>query len=185
VFDMPSTSRSSAKFAAWAASALREIKRGETSNAPVATWTPTLAGGALIDALRWARTLPRVGPAGFGSTSGGFSTGVLDDETHAQLFGLREIADPDEPPLPMRIIQSPAMISRHENALSWCSRYIAASHPQSARITAMWAGCKARGRPFNLALRERGIDRSLAYRWRDRGLVLISTGLDRDGVPLI
>jgi hypothetical protein len=48
----------------------------------------------------------------------------------------------------------------------------------------LWAASKAYKRSFDQALKARGVGRSLAYRLRDRGLALISQGLDRDRFPV-
>ncbi len=101
-------------------------------------------------------------------------------------WGLPEIAGDD--PIddrPIRLLPSPAEISRHLDALAWAARYLCPANAGSARMVGLWATCKASTRPFGQAVEDlRSLGRSQAYRLRDRGLSFISRGRDRDGGPV-
>lgn len=140
-------------------------------------WTPKIVGNQMIEALKWVRRTGPVGPAGIRSGQPAY---VATADEYFEDFGLRESADEEEArsyPQP-----SPAQISRHLAALEWPLTYLLPHHEGSARTVGLWAACKANKRPFDAAVRERGISRSFAYALRDRGLSIISQGLERDGV---
>lgn len=148
-----------------------------------AEWTSKLAGEALIDALLWAhRSGGPVGPQGV--VTARLPEAVLTLEQRLGLgWGLPEVADPDDV-RPMIVRPSPRQVSRHLAALAWPATYLTGQEG-SRLMTALWAGCKAFRMPFNKAIERRGtIDRSAAYRLRDRGLTLIALGLTRDGVSV-
>lgn len=172
-----------AALAARGAERLRVREAALHSPLPVVeTWTPALAGQALVDALRWAhRAAGRVGPGGV--VSARLPEAILTTEDRLELgWGLHEVADPDDLP-PMRVQLSPAQVSAHEAVLEWPARYLCPAHDGSARIVGLWAACKARRMSFDVAIKRRGtLARATAYRLRDKGLSLISQGLDRDGV---
>jgi len=106
------------------------------------------------------------------------------DDFAAAGWGLPETADdPDDAP-PMRVQLTGAQVTRHLDALEWPARYLA-RYDGSRQMVALWAGCKARRRPFNEAVKARGtVHRSAAYALRDKGLSIIAQGLDLDRVPL-
>lgn len=174
-----------AGLAARGAERLRARQAALSGPAPaVATWTPERVGDALVAALRWAhRAGGRVGPGGM--VGARLPEAILSMEDRLELgWGLHELADPDDAP-PMQVQLSAAQVSRHEAALEWPARYLCPDHAGSARIVGLWAACKARRISFDAAIKRRGtIARATAYRMRDKGLSLISQGLDRDGVPL-
>lgn len=146
-----------------------------------AEWTSKLAGEAIVAALGWARRFAGpVGPRGI--TTARMPETMLTLEQRLDLgWGLPEAADPDDVH-PMVIRPSPRLVSRHTAALVWPAVYLG-ENEGSRQMVSLWAGCKAYGRPFNEAVKRRGtIDRSSAYRLRDRGLTLIALGLIRDGV---
>ena len=49
-------------------------------------------------------------------------------------------------------------------------------------MVGLWSLCKVSRRSFAGAVKARGISRPAAYQLRDRGLSMISQGLQRDGV---
>lgn len=165
----------------WAAAALRQIRAGTA--APGASWTPALAGEALVEALRWLRhSTPTPGPRGY-ATARLPERHLTELDRLAEGWGIAETAD-DDPPMtpPPRV--SPAQAQRHLFALEWPARYVAREHPGSARMLSLWAACRAGRRPFAEAVKARGVDRSLGYRMRDRALGLVAMGLTLDRVPL-
>lgn len=165
----------------WAAQALSEI---DARQSVYEGWTPQLAGEALVSALKWARhAAGRVGPAGYVGMR--FAEAILSDEDHAAMgWGLKEVADPDDLP-PMRIMPSPAQISRHEAALQWPAVYLVGEGREgSAKAVGLWAASKAYRRSFSAAVKERGIPRGLAYQLRDKGLSIISQELQRESVAV-
>lgn len=175
-----SARRASSDLDAWLKSALTEIgppPRAEDG------WTPKAVGEALIDALRWARhAAGRTGPAGM--VSAHMPEAILSMEDRLALgWDAAVTLDPDDQ-RPVILRPSSQQVSRHLAALEWPADYLLPDHPGSARTLGLWAACKAYRRPFDRAVRERGIHRSMAYQLRDRGLSLIAQGLDRDGVPL-
>lgn len=146
-------------------------------------WTSKLAGEALVAALRWARyAAGPVGPQGF--VTARMPEAVLPLEQRLALgWGLPDAAEMDDL-RPMRLRLSAVQISRHTKAMAWPAVYLADAEG-SRHMVSLWAGCKACNLPFNEAVKRRGtIDRSAAYRLRDRGLTLIALGLTRDGVPV-
>lgn len=176
---MSNAQTSSDAVSAWLSSSMAKL--------PVAApqvndgWLPKEVGTQMIAALRWARlNAGRVGPAGFGFQR--WPEANLSDEAFAEEgWGVREFADP---PQPMRLQETPAQISRHLAALEWPLTYLLPHHEGSARIVGLWAACKAHKRPFDAAVRAKNLHRSFAYKLRDRGLSLISQGLDRDGIQV-
>lgn len=158
-------------------------QRAFSPSASTSEWTSRLAGEALIAALEWARrTSGPVGPQGV--TTVRLPELPMTLERRLALgWGLPEVADPDDVRL-MVIRPSPRQISRHTAALAWPAVYLAEADG-SRQMVSLWAGCKALRLPFNEAVKRRGtIDRSAAYRLRDRGLTLIALGLTRDGVSV-
>jgi hypothetical protein len=108
---------------------------------------------------------------------------TLDDHL-SEGWGLPEVADDDEVEAKALILPpSPAQVTRHVAVLEWPAVYLCPDHHGSARMVGLWAACKARRFPFDKALAGR-LARGHAYRLRDRGLSLISQGLDRDGIAL-
>ena len=158
-------------------------QRALTRPASPLEWTPKLAGEALIAALDWARrTTGPVGPQGVTTVRLPELPMTLEQRL-ALGWGLPEVADPDDG-RPIVIRPSPRQISRHTAALAWPAAYLA-EVDGSRQMVSLWAGCKALRLPFNEAVKRRGtIDRSAAYRLRDRGLTLIALGLTRDGVSV-
>lgn len=153
------------------------------SHASSTEWTAKLAGETLVAALDWARrTSGPVGPQGLRGMR--LPGSILTLEQRLGLgWGLPEVADPDDV-RPIVVRPSPGMISRHMAALAWPAVYLAEADG-SRQMVSLWAGCKALRQPFNEAVKRRGtIDRSAAYRLRDRGLTLIALGLTRDGVSV-
>jgi hypothetical protein len=153
---------------------------------PPDTWTPKLVGERLTAAVRWCAGAPRVGPAGM--VSARMPEVRLDwRERLAEGWGLPDGPDEDELAWrrqALRRAATPAQITGHLAALGWPSAYLA-DRPGDARVLSLWVRCRVYRVPFQDALRARsGLDRSLAYRMRDRALVTISVGLDRDGVAV-
>ncbi|HEY0212377.1 MAG TPA: hypothetical protein VGC40_02145 [Paenirhodobacter sp.] len=144
---------------AWAAQALAEI--ASTAPETEAGWTTKLAGEALIDALRWARSAAgRTGPAGY-----------------------RGLSLPDDIPQ-MWVMPSPKQISRHLAALEWPAGYLIPAHTGLARMLGLLAACKVYKWPFDKTVKARGMSRATAYALRDRGLSIISQGLERERAPI-
>lgn len=152
----------------------------------IETWTPKLAGDRMVAALRWATyTGGRVGPSGIKGSMPAFNP-TLDDHLD-EGWGLPDRAGDDDPEDGKRIVvqATAAQITAYEAALNWPARYLYPAHEGSARMLCLWLRCKAHKRPFEDAVKRRGtISRATAFRLRDRGLTIISIGLDRDGVPL-
>ncbi|RAZ84046.1 hypothetical protein DDV93_13370 [Cereibacter johrii] len=94
-----------------------------------------------------------------------------------------ETADEDEPPQ-VRIQASAARVTFFEAVLEWPALYLCPEHVGSARCVGLWALCRARKASFAANAKARGLTPGHAYRLRDRGLSLISQGLERDGVPV-
>lgn len=152
----------------------------------IETWTPKLVGERMIAALRWATyTGGAVGPAGIRGSMPAFNP-TLDDHLD-EGWGLPDVAGDEEPGDGKRLVvqATAAQITAHEAALSWPAVYLYPSYEGSARMLCLWARCKVYRRPFDDAIKRRGtISRATAFRLRDRGLSLISQGLDRDKVKL-
>lgn len=163
-------------------SAAARVRYTNITHAP--SWTPDAVGLALIDAIRWVRRYG--GPAGgrgFTRIGGLEFTATLDDHLE-EGWGLPEVAGDDEVEAKALILPpSPAQVTRFISVLEWPAVYLCPEHHGSARMVGLWATCKARRFPFDKALAGR-MARGHAYRLRDRGLSIISQGLDRDRVPL-
>ncbi len=134
--------------------------------------------------MRWVhRYGGEVGPRGFSRLGGMAFRATLDDHLE-EGWGLPEVMGNDG--LQERVLvlpPSPVLVTRHLDALEWTGRYLCPDHIGSARTVGLWAARKARRTSFEKAVEGR-MARSAAYRLRDRGLSLISVGLDRDRVPL-
>ena len=146
-------------------------------------WTPKLVKARLVEATLWVKHYGGpVGPTGVKSSMPTYKAS-LDDHLE-EGWGLPEIAGDDAPedkrrPLP----PSAEMIEAHMDALTWVAQYVAKTHPESARLLALWVRCKVYRRDFDRAI-EGKQSRSHAYRLRDRALSLISLALSaRDGGP--
>ena len=152
----------------------------------IETWTPKRVGEAMTAALRWATySGGKVGPAGLRGSMPSFIAS-LDDHLD-EGWGLPEVAGDEEPGDGKRLVvqATAAQITQHEAALLWSARYLCPDYEGSARMLGLWLRCKVYRRPFDDAVKRRGtISRATAFRLRDRGLSIISTGLDRDGVAL-
>lgn len=169
---------------AWAAEALAEMRAGAMHAPPADQWTPKAVGEAMVDSLRWVRRAAgRVGPAGM--VAARLPEVFLSPEDRLAL-GWDAAVEPDPEDMRPAICRpTAAQISRHLDAIEWLGRYLVAEgRVGSARMVGLWAACRAYRRPFAAAVKAKGLDRSLAYRLRDRGLSLISQGLDRNGIPL-
>lgn len=153
-------------------------------NAPFADveqWTPKLVGEQLVEALIWVRRYGGpVGPASIRSCMPIFKVSLEDHL--AEGWGLPEVADDDDLP-PVRVMASPAEVTRHIAVLEWPATYLGLERQGSGRMLGLWAACKARRCSFSKAIDGR-ISRAHVFRLRDRALSLISIGLDRDGVPV-
>lgn len=162
------------------------LARGATIAAPAApSWTPKIVAEQLVEAMRWAAAQGPVGPRGFNHVRLNFSATL--EEHLAEGWGLPEAAEDDGrcEDRPLRLMLPPAVVSRHRDALEWPAVYVARDNNTSARMLGLWAACKAGKRSFDGAIKAKGgIARAHAYRYRDRGLSLISIGLARDGVPV-
>lgn len=165
------------------------------------TWTPKLVGERMVEAVRWAAfTGGKVGPGGIKGSMPSFNP-TLDDHLD-EGWGLPETAGDEEPGNGKRLVvqATAAQITAYEAALNWPAVYLYPAHEGSARLLCLWVRCKVHRRPFEGAIkarysrmvqrdgdkaqREWGMSRATAFRLRDRGLSIISVGLDRDGVPL-
>ncbi len=157
------------------------LRAGYAPPQPGATWTPQVAGEALIEAFRWVHRFGgQVGPKGY-SRIGAISFRATLDDHLEEGWGLPEVAgDDDLEARPLVLPPPPEVVTRHLDALEWTGRYLS-DHIGSARTVGLWAACKARRMSFERAVEGR-MARSAAYRLRDRGLSLISVGLDRERV---
>ncbi|MBN9033670.1 MAG: hypothetical protein J0I23_28140 [Rhizobiales bacterium] len=148
-------------------------------------WTPKLVRERLIAAVRWARY--HAGPTGPAQVRALYPTYVpsLDDFAE-EGWGFRENADDSElEPPPPRKRYKPKEVSAMIAALYWPGKYAVPGHPTSARILNLWLRCKVHKLNFDKAIERKGeMSRASAYRFRDRALTAIATGLHRDGVPL-
>lgn len=165
-----------------------DLKRPAAAPGPApqaaASWTPETVIEVMVDAQRWARRTCRpVGPAGYARTGSGFVRNADQKGAWEEGWGLPEVADPDDIP-PLRIPATAALVSAYERALQWPADYLCPAHVGSARCVGLFVACAAYGLRVGPELKSRGLARHHAYRLRDRGLSLISQGLDRDGVPL-
>lgn len=162
------------------------LSRGATIAAPAApSWTPKIVGEQLVEAMRWAAAQGPVGPRGFNHIRLNFSATL--EEHLAEGWGIPEAAEEEgrEEDHRLRLQLPPAVVSRHRAALEWPATYLCPDHVTSARMLGLWAACKAGKRSFDGAIKAKGgIARAHAYRYRDKGLTLISIGLARDGVPV-
>lgn len=151
---------------------------------PVLSWTPKIVAAQLVEAMRWTLSQGPVGPRGVSHVRLPFAA-TLDDHL-AEGWGLPEAADDDRAEdRPLRLMLPPAVVSRHRAALEWPATYLCPDNTTSARMLGLWAACKAGKRSFDGAVKARGnIARAHAYRYRDKGLSIISQGLARDGVPV-
>lgn len=154
--------------------------------ARIETWTPKLVSERMVEAVRWATySGGKVGPGGIKGSMPAFNP-TLDDHLD-EGWGLPEAAGDDEPGDGKRLVvqATAAQITRHEAALLWPVRYLHPDYEGSARMLCLWLRCKVYRRPFEDEVKRRGtISRATAFRLRDRGLSIISMGLDRDGVAL-
>lgn len=169
----------------WTAQALADLGQGQSLACVGADWTTELVGEALISAMRWVRAVG--GPSGpCGMVSAAFPTAVLSlEEFLGQGWGLPETADGDGVQERELILPPTAkQVSRHMAALQWPADYLCPQNVGSARMLGLWAVCKVSRRSFAGAVTARGVSRHHAYSLRDRGLSLISQGLERDRVPL-
>ncbi len=134
--------------------------------------------------MRWTLSQGPVGPRGVSHVRLPFAA-TFDDHLD-EGWGLPEAADDDRgEDRPLKLMLPPAVVSRHRAALEWPATYLAAEHVTSARMLGLWVACKAEKRSFDGAVKARGgIVRAHAYRYRDKGLTLISIGLARDGVAV-
>lgn len=150
------------------------------------TWTPDLVGKRLCAAVRWATYSGKaVGPAGICGSMPAFNP-TLDDHLD-EGWGLPEVAGDEETGDGKRLVvqATASQITQHEAALLWPVIYLHPAHEGSARMLCLWVRCKVHKRSFDDAVRRRGtISRATAFRLRDKGLSIISIGLDRAGVPL-
>ncbi|WP_226341007.1 hypothetical protein [Gemmobacter serpentinus] len=148
----------------------------------VDTWTPKLVGERFVAALRWATySGGAVGPAGIRGSMPAYNP-TMDDHLD-EGWGLPEVAGDGEPGDGKRLVvqATAAQVTAYEAALIWPAVYLYPAYEGSARMLCLWARCKARRVSFDAAVKRRGtIARATAYRMRDRGLSIISVGLDRD-----
>jgi len=155
--------------------------------ATIATWTPALVGETLIEAVRWVHyTGGTAGPDGFRGVGGVFKLQSTLADHLDEGWGLPEIAGDDDPEERLLYVPpKPRTVSLYEAALEWPSEYLDGDHNGAGAILAVWVRCKVFRRSFDGAVTRRGtISRGAAYRLRDRGLSMISQGLDRDRVPM-
>lgn len=151
----------------------------------IETWTPKLVSERMVAALRWATySGGRVGPSGIVGSMPSFNPS-LEDHLEAG-WGLPEVAGDEEPEQKRLVLNATAaQITSYEDALHWPARYLYPAHEGSARMLCLWLRCKVLRRPFDDVVKRRGtISRATAFRLRDRGLTIISIGLDRDSVRL-
>lgn len=177
------SARSPSDLDAWVTDALEDIAAKAPAPKPEDGWTPKLVGEALVDALRWVRyAAGRTGPAGM--VSAAMPEAILSAEDRLALGwdAAIEADAEDRPPLLLR--PSAQQVSRHLEALEWPAVYLLPDHKGSARMLGLWAAYKAYRRPFDAAVKERGVHRSMAYQLRDRGLSLIAMGLTRKKVSV-
>lgn len=175
-------------FIAAAAAELRAQSKTRPG-APVAQdgWTPERVADAMLAALRWADAASgRVGAAGIRGSMPAYAA-TLEDHLD-EGWGLPEKAGDDEEREEERrlILNIPAVVvSAHEAALHWPVVYLHPANEGSARMLGLWLRCKVYRKPFEEAVKRRGtMSRASAFRLKDKGLSIISVGLDRDRVPL-
>ena len=164
----------------WAAAEMAEI--APPTAATHDGWTPDLVGEALLDAMRWVRR--HGGPAGPRGFRSGQPAYLPTFEELLEDFGIPERAGDEEEERDLILPPTPAQVSRHLAALQWPADFLCPAHIGSARMLGLWAICKVSRRSFAGAVKARGVARGIAYQLRDRGLSMISQGLDRDGVPV-
>lgn len=141
-------------------------------------WTPKLVKARLVAATLWVKHYGGpVGPSGVKSSMPTYKAS-LDDHLEER-WGFPETADEDPRddrgrPMPPTAEE----VELHLDALTWVASYVHPTHPESARILALWVRCKVYRRDFDRAIRDRQ-SRGHAYRLRDRALMLISVALAR------
>ena len=155
------------------------------------SWTPEAVEAEMIEAARWLWiTAGRAGPQGFVCSR--FHDAPLSLAEHIEMFGdVPERADLDDERdeerdrerLHYRMLPA-RRIDQLEDALGWPARYVAPRRPDAARAVQCWIAARAVRTSFARLLRERGIPRQTAYRYRDRALREISVGLTLDRVPI-
>lgn len=141
-------------------------------------WTPKLVKARLVAATLWVKHYGGpVGPSGVKSSMPSYKASFEDHMDEG--WGIPEVAGEDPAddkgrPLP----PSAEEVEAHLDALMWVSSFVAKTHPESARILALWLRCKVYRRDFDRAIGDRQ-SRGHAYRLRDRALSLISVALAR------
>ncbi len=153
-------------------------------------WTPETVEAELIEAARWLyHAGGRAGPLGFVGSR--LHDAPLSLHEHIEAFGgPPERADLDDEKeeeheaerLHYRMLPA-ARLDQLDAALRWPARYVAPRHPDAARALQAWIAAQAARRGFAPICRERGLNRTLAYRWKDRALSLIAVGLTISRVP--
>ncbi|MGO4909536.1 hypothetical protein ACEN2J_14520 [Pseudorhodobacter sp. W20_MBD10_FR17] len=175
-----SSQQSASAVLAWAAAEMADLTGPPP--APYEGWTPDLVSQAMLDAIRWVRRQGgSAGPRGMRSAMPDY---VPTFEELLEDFGIPERAD-DEPERALEIPPTPAQVSRHLAVLEWPADYLCPANVGSARMLGLWAACKVTRRPFAEAVKGRRVARGAAYALRDRGLSIISQGLEWDGVPVV
>jgi len=148
--------------------------------ADMETWTPKRVENVLCEAIRWARY--NAGPTGPSQVRSVFPVYRPTAEERAAEGWDQEEADPEAKPLrPWRPAREVQVLI---DALYWPARYAAPGHPVASRVLNIWLRCRVYKGDFRAACDKHGISRATAYRYRDKALAAISTGLARDGVPL-
>lgn len=167
-------------------------RRAPGSALPVGApgWTPDAVEAELIEAARWLyHAGGRAGPMGFVGSR--LHDAPLSLHEHIEAFGgPPERADLDDEAEQERQrerlhyrLMSAERVDQLEAALRWPARYVAPRQPDAARALQAWIAAKAARRGFAPVCRSRGLNRTLAYRWKDRALTIISVGLTVSRVP--
>ncbi len=141
-------------------------------------WVPKLVETVLVEAVRLTmRIAGRVGPSGIKNNMPAHLYDWADQLAQVETEELGKGGNR------VRLGATSEQITRMEAAIRWPIVYLATEDDLRAALQ-LYLKCKALRLRFGQACKERGWPRATAYRQRDRALVEIAIGLNRDAVPV-